>query len=82
MSQEFRDAMKSKFPLWSAVLAGMASPASLYAEPQNYDAYAKPNHVVHGFALAGAYLTNSVARLNDVGKRGTVSRPRKRAQRA
>lgn len=73
MSQKFKDDMKSKFPIWSAVLAGMASPVSLYAEPQNYDAYAKRGPVVHGFAVAGAYLTNSMARLDNAGRSATAS---------
>ena len=82
MFHVFKDPMTSKFPLWSAVLAGMASPASLYAEPPDYQAYAKRSTAVHGFASAGAYLTNSMARLDHVGKSAAAAKPARRFRKA
>jgi hypothetical protein len=67
MSHDSKDDMKLQFPIWSAMLAGIASPASLYAEPQNYKAYAQPWQVSQGFAAAGAYMIKSMARLENVG---------------
>jgi hypothetical protein len=68
MSQQPEGAMTSKFPVWSAVLAGMASPASLYTAPQNYQAYARLGQVAHGFTVAGSFLANSMAAMANDGQ--------------
>ncbi len=70
--------MKARFPILSAVLAGMASPASLYADPADYQAYAKSRPVSQGFAAAGAYLTGSMVKFAGAGKSAASSRPKRR----
>jgi hypothetical protein len=72
------DAMRARFPIVSAVLAGMASPASLYAEPQDYKAYAKPRPISEGFVTAGAYLKSSVVKFTGASKQAATSKPKRR----
>jgi hypothetical protein len=73
--------MKARFPIWSAVLAGMASPASLYGERQDYRAYAAPRPVSQSFAAAGLYMSTSMATVTDVGTNTNAARSRKTARR-
>ncbi len=61
--------MKGRFPLWSAVLDGMGSPASLYADPPDYHAYGRQTlPASYGFAVAGAFLSDAMAGMNHAGQ--------------
>jgi hypothetical protein len=41
---------------WQAFWAGLASPASLYAEPAPYMAYVRGHSVARAFATVGTHL--------------------------
>ena len=51
------DAMTLSPTVWTAFLAGLASPVGLYAPPGNYLAYVGDYSVANSFGVAGLFLS-------------------------